>query len=91
MSVSSEVTVTNAVGLHARPAAQFVKTAASFKCKISVENLTKQSAPVNAKSLLSVLSIGVQKDDRIRITVDGENEQTAMDAILELVNKNFGE
>ena len=91
MSISSEVIVTNSVGLHARPAAQFVKTAASFKCKVSVENLSKSTSPVNAKSLLSVLSIGVQKDDKIRITVEGENEQTAMDAILELVNHNFGE
>lgn len=91
MPTSLELTVFNKVGLHARPAAQFVKKAASFKAQIQVENLSKATKAVNAKSLLSLLSISVQKDDRIRITANGEDESRAVDALRELVESNFGE
>jgi phosphocarrier protein HPr len=91
MAVSKEMTVFNKVGLHARPAAMFVKKAAPFKSKISVVNLSKETQPANAKSLLSVLSIGVQKDDRILVTCDGEDEAQALVALVELVAANFGE
>jgi phosphocarrier protein HPr len=91
MAVSKELTVLNKVGLHARPAAMFVKKAAPFKSKISIANLSKETQPVNAKSLLSVLSIGVQKDDRVLVTCEGEDEAQALDALAELVATNFGE
>ena len=62
---SIEVVVTHEVGLHARPAAAFVKTAASYPCEIKVTNLTAGSPAVNAKSILGVLSIGVHQDNTI--------------------------
>ncbi len=49
----AELDVRNRSGLHARPAATFVKTAAAFRSKVSIENLTRGSKPANAKSLLS--------------------------------------
>lgn len=91
MATSLELTVVNKVGLHARPAAQFVKKAASFKSQVQVENLSKVTKAVNAKSLLSLLSISVQKQDHIRITASGEDESQAVDALRELVESNFGE
>ncbi len=91
MPTSLELTVVNKVGLHARPAAQFVKKAAGFKSQVQVENLSKVTKAVNAKSLLSLLSISVQKEDRIRITASGEDESQAVDALRELVESNFGE
>jgi len=91
MAVSKEMTVLNKVGLHARPAVMFVKKAKSFKSKISIANLSKETQPADAKSILSVLSIGVQKDDRIMVTCEGEDEAQALDALAELVSSNFGE
>jgi phosphotransferase system HPr (HPr) family protein len=83
--------ISNKVGLHARPAALFVKTAASFTAKVTLENLTRGTKPVNAKSILSVLGAAAKMDDRIRITADGNDEEAAVAALSELVNTRFGE
>ncbi len=91
MTVSDEIVVRNKVGLHARPAAQFVKAAAHFKCSITVENLSKGTAPANAKSILSVLSVAVQMNDRIRLAANGADEADALTALHELIDGNFGE
>jgi len=91
MATSSEVVVRSKVGLHARPAALFIKTANGFSSRISVENLTRGTQPVNAKSILSLLSSGVRMNDRIRITVDGADEGAALAALVELLESNFGE
>ena len=55
---SIRLTVNHSVGLHARPAAQFVQSASKFESEITVANITKESDPVNAKSILSVLTLG---------------------------------
>ena len=89
MSVSDAIVVQHEVGLHARPAAQFVKLAASFNANILLENLTKGTNPVNAKSIISVLSINVVQDDNIRITVEGENEYEVLTALKDLIARNF--
>lgn len=91
MAASSEVAVRSKVGLHARPAALFVKTANGFASRISVENLTRGTRPVNARSILSLLSSGVRMHDRIRITADGPDEGSAVAALAGLVESNFGE
>jgi phosphotransferase system HPr (HPr) family protein len=91
VAVSSEIVVRHKVGLHARPAAQFVKTAARFKSSITVENLSRGTSPANAKSILSVLSAAVQMDDRIRLSAEGADESTAVAALRELIESNFGE
>jgi phosphocarrier protein HPr len=91
MATSNEVVISNKVGLHARPAALFVKTAASFTAKVTLENLTRGTKPANAKSILSVLGAAAKMDDRIRITADGNDEEAAVAALSELVNTRFGE
>jgi phosphotransferase system HPr (HPr) family protein len=92
MSISKQFKVTNKVGLHARPAAKFVKAAASLKHNsILIENLSKQTPQVNAKSFTSVLSISVQQNDEILVTIDGENADAAMQTLTELFETNFGE
>ncbi len=91
MATSCDVVVRSKVGLHARPAALFIKTAGGFSSRISVENLTRDTKPVNAKSILSVLSAGVRMGDQIRITADGADEEAAIAALSDLVNSNFGE
>jgi phosphocarrier protein HPr len=79
----------NDVGLHARPASQFVKTAAHFKSKIQVRNLTKDNAFVDAKSILRVLTLGVEKDQVIEISADGLDEKDALQALADLVRSGF--
>ncbi len=91
MSVSSEVVVRHKVGLHARPAALFVKAASGFASRITVENLTKGIAAANARSILSVLSAAIQMNDRIRITADGGDADAAVTALCDLIKNNFGE
>ncbi len=86
-----ELVVRHSAGLHARPAAQFVKTAASFPCTITVQNLTTQKPPANAKSVLSVMTQGVVQNTTIRVEAEGERADEALAALQALVDSNFGE
>jgi phosphotransferase system HPr (HPr) family protein len=85
------VMVNHPVGLHARPAAQFVQTANQFEAQITVANKTKESDPVNAKSILSILTLGVHQGYEIEITADGSDEENALEVLEQLVADNFGE
>ena len=80
--------LTNQVGLHARPATFFIQKANEFKSSIWIE---RDERKVNAKSLLGVLSLGVVKGGEINIIADGEDETEAIEALLQLVESNFGE
>ncbi|MBX3003539.1 MAG: HPr family phosphocarrier protein [Anaerolineales bacterium] len=84
-----ELTIINEVGLHARPAAQFVQQAAKFKADVQIRNLTSASAWVNAKSILSVLTLGVGKGQVIELQIDGEDEAEAAAALRQLVESDF--
>ncbi len=86
-----ELTVSHPSGLHARPAAKFVRTAATFPCDINVSNLTTGSAAVNAKSILSVLTLGVNQGHRIQVGASGDSAEAALAALRQLVESNFGE
>jgi phosphotransferase system HPr (HPr) family protein len=88
---TADITVMHAVGLHARPAAEFVKLASSFPCDIRVCNLTTDGRFVNAKSILSVLTLGVQQAHKVRIETSGERDDEALQAIKTLIESNFGE
>lgn len=86
--VSSEVTVNNSVGLHARPATFFIQRANSFKSSIWVE---KDDRRVNAKSLLGVLSLGIVKGTSINIIADGTDDEEAVKTLVEVIKSNFTE
>ena len=83
-----DVLVQNQVGLHARPATFFIQKANEFKSTVWVE---KEDRRVNAKSLLGVLSLGIVGGTKIRIIVDGPDEETALDALVALVESEFAE
>lgn len=85
---SIELTITNDVGLHARPAALFVQTANRFEATVIV---TLNESSTSAKSLLGLLSLGISKGTRIEVSADGADEQEALTALQELVDNNFGE
>ena len=86
-----ELEMRNPSGLHARPAALFVKTAAGFRSRITVQNVTRSTAPGDAKSILTVLAAGVAKGHFIRLWIEGEDEEAAAQALSELVVSGFGE
>lgn len=88
---NAEIVVRHEVGLHARPAASFVRLAASFPCEIFVRNLTTNSQPVNAKSILGVLTLGVSQDHRIGLEAQGPGAEEALAALLKLVETDFAE
>lgn len=85
------LTIRHPAGLHARPAALFVQTAARFKAAVRVTNLTRGTKPVDAKSILSVLTLGVSQGHQIHVTADGADADMAIQTITELVESNFGE
>ena len=89
--LTAELEIHNPSGLHARPAALFVKTAAGFRSKILVENLTRGTAPANAKSILTLLAGGVSKGHVVRISAEGEDEEQAIAALRDLVESGIGE
>ncbi|MGV7975877.1 MAG: HPr family phosphocarrier protein [Anaerolineaceae bacterium] len=84
-----KVKVVNEVGLHARPAALFVAKAASFKSDIRIHNATKDGKWVSAKSILGVLTLGVEKDHEIEITAEGADEAEAVKQIIALIENDF--
>lgn len=82
------VTISNEVGLHARPATFFIQKANEFKCSIWLE---KDERRVNAKSLLGVLSLGIVKGTEITLIADGVDDKEAVTALCEMISSNFEE
>ncbi len=86
------LTVTNRLGLHARPAARFVQTAGKFpQTPITVRNLTRSRGPVDARSINSVATLGVQCGHEIEIQAAGNSADLALDAFKALADENFGD
>ena len=83
-----DVKVQNQVGLHARPDTFFIQKANDFKSSIWIE---KEERRVNAKSLLGILSLGIVGGTAIRIIADGNDEQAAVEALVELVESGFSD
>lgn len=86
--ISKKFTIQNKTGIHARPASLFVKTASGFKSDITVLKGEKKGF---AKSIISVLALGIIMGDTIEITIDGPDEAAAMKALGELIDSKFGE
>ncbi len=85
------LTVTNPLGLHARPAARFVRTAGDFDAKIDVTNLTTGKGPVTARSLNSIATLGVRRNHDINIRARGPQASDALAALQVLANEGFGD
>ncbi len=81
-SPSSEVVLPQDVDLHARPAAQFVRAAMAFSSRIRVAAGERE---VDAKSLLSVLSLGAKGGTTLRLSAEGEDAPQAVAELAELV------
>lgn len=87
-TVEARIQVLNKVGLHARPAVQFVKEAKKFNSRITV---CKDGKSCDAKVLLQVLALDVQCGDEIIIKAEGEDAEDAIKTLTKLVRNKFGE
>lgn len=82
------VKIVNRMGLHARPAAEFVKLAGRFKAEVLVE---KDGLEVNGKSIMGVLMLAAEYGSRLRIQASGSDAEEAVAALSDLVNRGFEE
>ena len=86
--IYKEIVIKNSEGLKAKAAANFVQVANQFDSQILIEFTNKK---INAKSIMGLLSLGVQKDESIYVFANGKDENEAVEALAELAEKNFGE
>ena len=86
--ITKKITVLNKLGIHARPAAQFVRIASRFQADVTVE---KDDERVDGKSIMGLMMLAVGCGAQIVVTTDGADEAEAMAALEELVAGKFGE
>lgn len=86
--LSEEMQITNRLGMHLRPAQKFVQTVLKFKCDVHVH---RDGQRVNAKSIMGLLTLAVGKGASITVICDGEDAESAMDAVRALIESGFGE
>lgn len=88
---TAETVVRNPSGIHARPAAMFVRTAAGFKSSVTLENLDNPGLSGNAKSMIELMKVKAARDSRIRISAEGIDEDAAVEALVAFVDGGCGE
>jgi phosphocarrier protein len=85
---SKTLTVTNKLGIHARPAALFVKIASKFDSHINVE---KDGEIINGKSIMGLMMLAAAQGSELTITAEGRDADAALTALEELFHKKFNE
>ncbi len=83
-----EFTIQNKLGIHARPAAQFVKTANRFQAEVYVE---KDGEEVDGKSIMGLMMLAAGHGSVITVSSEGSDADAAIDAIGDLISRNFEE
>ncbi len=87
-TISKEMVVTNKLGIHARPAALFVKTANQFAAEILVE---KDGETVNGKSIMGLMMLAAGPGSRLRVKAEGDDAARALGELEGLVERKFDE
>jgi phosphocarrier protein len=88
MPVERIATIVNEAGIHARPAAEIVKTAARFRSEITI---VKDGLDVNAKSIMGVMMLAAECGSTVVLRATGDDAQAAIDAIAAVIASGFGE
>lgn len=86
--ITKQLTVLNKLGIHARPAAQFVRVAGRFQSDVTVE---KDDESVDGKSIMGLMMLAVGCGAVIKVTADGPDEEETLQALQALVESKFGE
>ncbi len=87
-SVTREMTIINRLGMHARPAAMFVKTASRFKSEIWVE---KDGDQINGKSIMGLMMLAAGPGSKLTVTAEGPDATEAIEEINQIVLAKFNE
>ncbi len=90
-TLQERITVTNPLGLHARPAARFVQTVGEFDATVTAENLTVPAGPASARSLNGVATLGVRQGHEVLVRASGPQAAQVLAALRELAGRNFDE
>ena len=86
--IKTKVAIINKLGLHARASAKFVSTAARFQSHVDV---SKDTQTVNGKSIMGVMMLAANKGSELLLEIDGPDEQSMTDALVQLIQNRFGE
>jgi phosphocarrier protein HPr len=86
--ITKELTIVNKLGLHARPAAMFVKVSSAWNAEIWVE---KDDEQVNGKSIMGLMMLAAGSGAKITVSAEGPDEAAAMTALEQLVSGGFSE
>jgi phosphocarrier protein len=86
--IEREARIINSLGLHARPAAQIVRLAATFAAHVELE---KDGLTVNAKSIMGVMMLAAESGSTLRIRAEGDDAGQAVAALADLIASGFGE
>jgi len=86
--IEKEVTIVNRLGLHARPAAMFVRIASRHRAEIWV---SKEGEEVNGKSIMGLMMLAAGQGSKLRIRCDGPDADKAIEELEELIKKGFNE
>ncbi|MGL5591287.1 MAG: HPr family phosphocarrier protein [Mycoplasmoidaceae bacterium] len=81
---TKKIIIIDPIGIHARPASLIVNTASKFVSKIEFKYDGKLA---NAKSIINLMALGVKKDAEIDIIIDGSDDEQAMNALIEVMEK----
>ncbi|EIJ74690.1 fused PTS fructose transporter subunit IIA/HPr protein [Haemophilus haemolyticus] len=90
-AVVGTFTIRNEHGLHARPSANLVNEVKKFTSKITVQNLTRESEVVSAKSLMKIVALGVTQGHRLRFVAEGEDAKQAIETLGKVIADGLGE
>jgi phosphocarrier protein HPr len=83
-----DITIINKLGLHARASAKLTQLATRFKSDI---HLIRGTQKINAKSIMGVMMLAANQGTQLRLEVEGQDEQQACEALIQLVESRFGE
>lgn len=86
--IQQELEIINKLGLHARAAAKLVKLSSSFSASIDIE---KDGQRVNSKSIMGVMMLAASMGSQVIISADGDDEEEALAAVVDLINRRFDE
>ncbi len=86
--IEKKITVPNKLGIHARPAALIVRAAVEFDCDVWVESPADK---VNAKSIMGVMTLAASGGTLITVSAQGDQEETAVETVVEVIRSGFGE
>lgn len=89
--VRRDVTICNELGLHARPAMQFVDVANQFKANVMVHKGGEEPVDADGKSVMQMIILAATEGTTLQIEADGEDADEAIKALTELVESKFGE